>query len=525
MKNLKEILQSKMLAGLLILLLYSCMDKKWDDYYVRPAYLKEGSIMHILAGNADYKEFSSLLRKTGYDSLLTRNEMVTVFAPKNGAFGGIDTTSDLITLKKIMGMHIVHALVFKDKMSNNMYLSVSGKPLRFNVTTDGATVNKINILSFDKRVLNGVVHEVESVIIPLPNLYEFVKADSYLSFFKRYIDSSFIASNIVDVLLNKITGYDTLGNPIYKPPIIYKPGTSDYLQQVPIDDEMELSTIFVPSISALNNNFSKMLAARKGNINLIIPQLNKAHGDTVIGYYFIPANTAYKGDSAVLRDYLFKYAALKGEVAQFANGINNFTNVSGNAFVVDQSKILSDSTKYASNGYMYTLSDITLPDSVYRRSFIFQPRVRIAPNPANPTVTIPNPQIVYRGGSTAPTETATSIAFGGRYTNFDFLNVGAELDIIMPYVINGNYRVNLLLNNNASAYGGGILDAFYGTTFLQRFTPNGFVGKANPFTVTLGNINVTVSGPATFTFRCIARNQNFANPIMYLSAVVLQPIN
>jgi uncharacterized surface protein with fasciclin (FAS1) repeats len=464
MKKSIKIVPNKILAGLLILLLYSCQDKKWDDYYSKPDYLEEGSIMHILSGTSDYKEFSGLIRKTGYDSLLSRNEMFTVFALKNGSFSSIDTTSDLVGLKKIMGMHILPMVVFKDRMSNNNYLSLTGKALKFSETPEGETVNKITFSLFDKRVLNGVIHEVKSVIIPLPSLYELVVTDPDFSSLKlkSYIDSSY--TRIVDTQNNKTIGFDTLGLPIYRTPIIYKQ-SSDYMSLVKIDNEMVLSTLFLPKESAMNSCFSKMLAAREGNRNLITPRLNKMHGDTTVGNYFIPANTAYKGDSAVLKDYLLNNNVLRGEVSAFGGGINSFTNVSGNKFVVNQNQIISGSTKKASNGYIYSLSDFTLPDFVYRKTFIFFLSPKI-PNPANPLQMIDNPGIVYRNGPNPAPVTNYD------YTNlFRFSRIDAELDIIMPYVTKGKYKVTIspLWYRGSRAYEGNRSD---GGTFRRILRNN-----------------------------------------------------
>ena len=512
-----KIVQNKLLAGLLILLAYSCSDKKWDNYYEKPDYLKEGSIMNVLEATSDFKEFSGLLRKTGYDSLLRTNIIFTVFAPKNGSFTGIDTTTDIAALKKIIGMHIVpKAAIYKDKMGTNFFLTASGKPARFNVTQNGGTVNRIEILSFDKRVLNGVLHEIGSVIMPLPNLYDFVLTNPDLLPYKKYIDSSYTQN--VDLLKNRVIGYDSLGKPVYKLPIIYVIQSS-YMSLIKIDTEKVVSTVFMPSATARNNLYSKMLAAREGNINLIIPKLNQKHGDTIIGNYFIAAKTAYKGDSAILMDYFYKNAVLKGEVTAFASGINSFKNLSGGTFVVDKAQILTDSTKYASNGSMYILNDITLPDSAYRRSFISQFRPMVNPTPALPNGSVSNPNITYRNGAAPnPTDNVSATYFGGRYTSFTFRAAYSAIDFKMPYVLKGNYKV--ILKTRVS--GGAVMDAYYGTTKLTRFA--GAVQEASssrPIDAVLGIINVPVTGSVTITFVLVDNRQGSS---FALSAIELAPV-
>ncbi len=278
MKKSIKIVQSKILAGLLILLLYSCSDKKWDEYYIKPDYLADGSIMDVLAENSDYNEFSNLLRQTGYDSLLRKNEIFTVFAVKNGSLGNMSSISDPVELKKSVGMHIVRSAIYKDKLADNNSMSASGKLLMFGSKDDGnVTVNGIVISSFDTRVFNGVIHGIDGSIKALPNFFDYVSNRSNLSFFKSYIDSTF--KKTINRKFNTATGYDSLGKPIWKSPIVYT-AESKYMALSRIDKDDSLSTIFLPTETAVNNRYATMLAANAGNINLIIPKIPAKHGDT-----------------------------------------------------------------------------------------------------------------------------------------------------------------------------------------------------------------------------------------------------
>ncbi len=295
------------------------------------------------------------------------------------------------------------------------------------------------------------------------------------------------------------------------------------MRLVKIDTEMVRSSIFLPTASTMNKVFSKMLAAREGNLNHIIPKLNQKHGDTTIGYYFIPAKTAYKGDSAILMDYLFRNVILRGEVSGFASGNNSFTNISGNTFVVDPVQILTNSIKYASNGDIYPLDDVTLPDFVYRRSFIFRTEPKVY-NTAIPPALIDNPQLVFRGVwvNTEVKPTTGFLPYGGKYGEFTGQTAGTcEMDVIMPYVTKGHYKVTLKVFNRGSS-SGAIFDAYYGTTMLKRFASS-VLGNATDIAVdiSLGIIYVPVTGPAKITFVLVDR-RGVRFP---LSAVVFDPVD
>jgi uncharacterized surface protein with fasciclin (FAS1) repeats len=495
MKNLQKILQRNLVAGLVILTIFSC-NKKWDEYYVRPEYLNNGSVFQVLAGNPDYSQFVSLIKKTGYDSLLTSNSTFTVLALRNGSFAGIDTTN-IPALKKVIGMHIINSEVFSDGMNNNRILSVSGKLLKFAFSQSGQLVNGIAVKALNNKGTNGVIHEVEKVILPLSNLYESLLANPELSSFKTYIDSSF--KLVIDPERNIKVGYDTSFQPIYQQPVIYKQ-MSDYLATSHIDDESAIRTAFMPTNTAVNKALSNLLTARSGRKDLLIPRIGTKHNDTTIGYVFIPNGVGYQGDSLILLDYLFTHPIIDKDIPAMVNNVETYTNIKGNQFTVSQTQLKTVAAT-ASNGTYYTLNDITLPDVVYRPKFMFLPDPKV-PNPANPATTINNPNIIFSGGTnTSPSQTSNSSCYTGKYTRFNFVNVGGNVDFNFPFATKGRYKVNLncYLDNNGS-----IVSANYGSQLLRQNLNSStqYAVAAGMVKIDLGVIDVASDGLVKITFTC-----------------------
>lgn len=496
MKNFIRIIQSKIIVGLLILIVFSC-NKKWDEYYVTPSYIDNGSVFELLGQNPDYSQFVSLVRKTGYDSILRSGGTFTVFALKNGAFTGIDTVTNIVALKKIIGMHILNSTVYTDGMNNTYVLSFSGKLLRFANSPTGPTVNGIVIKGLNSRALNGVIQEVERVILPISNLYEVLLAIPELSLYKTYIDSSF--KFIVDVEKNIRIGYDTSNQPVYQMPIIYKQ-ISTYLAYSGLDDENVIRTVFMPNNTAVNKAISNLLVARAGKTNLIIPKLDTNHKDTIVATIFFPNGMPYPGDTAILLDYLYSHPVIDREITVLA-ATNSFTNLKGEQFMVSQGQLQTNAIP-ASNGIYYILNDITLPDVVYRPRFMFLPFPKVT-NPANPNgPTINNPDIIYSGGTnTSPTQTSNATCYTGKFTRFNFVKVGGKVEFNFPFATKGKYRVNLknYLDNNGS-----IVSANYGSQLLkQNFnTSTQYSVASNMVDVDLGVLNVTSDGPVKLTFTC-----------------------
>lgn len=510
------------IAAALLLLNYSC--KKWDKDYPTPGYVSNGSLLNIINKNSSYKEFSGLLKKSGYDSVLRRTDLYTVLAIKNGAFAGIDTTN-VPLVKRIIGTHIIPTAIYTQGMNNTFFVAVSGKPVYFTQTTGGQAANGFAITATSEKSVNGVIYEIAQAIIPAPNIFEAIQANTNFSFFNSYIISSYV--NVPDPSKNSIIGYDTQLNPIYRQPVILMP-SSAYLNAAKINDEKTVSTAFIPVNSVVNTVLSRMVQFRGGRTNLVIPRVGTAHNDTIIGgSYFIPKGVAYAGDSSILKDYLFNHVIVRGNIQTLA-ATNNFIDIAGNPLMVTSAQVTGGVTT-ASNGAYYTMNDVTLPDEAYRSKFMFVPYTKNAQNGD-----VATPGIVYTGGTTltsaavnntigtAPAVIASNYrAFS---TRFNFTKIGAKVDFNMPFVTHGHYKVLLknYLDNN-----GAVVSANYGSQPLkQNFNTSTLYALAEGVVdVDLGTINVASDGPVDLTFTCAGVSLKSAGQYLFtVDTIILIPV-
>ena len=439
-KNMRNI-QTTVLV-LLILCLCSCNKKSYISD-MEPKYLQEGSLLDHLKKDAELTQFVSLLKKTGYDSVLIRKDLYTVLAIKNGSFNAIDT-NNVSELKKIIAMHILPSALAKEGLAGKRVMAISGKYIKFLELNGSVTANNVNVIGAGDRATNGLIYKVDNVIFSLPSLYDIISTDPKFSIFFNYIKSSYVST--FDPVNNTIIRYDSLGKPVYKQPwvLIYN---SDYLNYSDLGDESEESTLFIPTNDAINVALGRLLAARGNNAQLIIPRISSVHRDTTAGGYYFSQNIPYRGDSTILKDYIFTNIIVKGSVNNLVSGINTFTSKAGNQYQVSSSQV--QATAAASNGTYYTLNDITLPDLVYRKTFMFDPRTI---DPAFP--------VIFSNGAATTNAfvTAALNATFDRYSQFNFNNVNAKMDFTFPFVTGGNYRVVLRHVPNIS---GGIFNSSY----------------------------------------------------------------
>jgi len=96
----------------------------------------------------------------------------TLFAPNNAAFDKLgDILDDLLgqnTLAYILQYHIVDGIVLAEDLRDGPIDSFFGGIINVDVKRNGVTLNgDVNIIKTDIRASNGVIHIIDSVLVPL----------------------------------------------------------------------------------------------------------------------------------------------------------------------------------------------------------------------------------------------------------------------------------------------------------------------------------------------------------------------
>lgn len=170
----------------------SCSD--FDDYNSNPLDQSEAAnktLWENISGNSDLTEFASLLRKAGYDKMLSQPTFYTVFAPLNGTF---DATAlqqeDSATLRSHFAEN--HIALYNHQVSCSIdervkTLNEKSYELKGNgsYTIGGKALSQTNMPS-----INGVMHTINGEMMYYPNIYEYIfqstGCDSLKSFYKHY---------------------------------------------------------------------------------------------------------------------------------------------------------------------------------------------------------------------------------------------------------------------------------------------------------------------------------------------------
>jgi len=132
----------------------------------------------------------------GSDSPL-RNSELTLFAPSNGAFSGLNVdalTSNEAILNRVLNYHVIPGQRLRSgDLSDGQSpptLDAQGATLDVNVTDTSATVNGIPVSTTDLRTENGVVHLIDGVLLQRLDVVQRATVTSALSTLAGAVDAS-----------------------------------------------------------------------------------------------------------------------------------------------------------------------------------------------------------------------------------------------------------------------------------------------------------------------------------------------
>lgn len=134
----------------------------------------EEDVVAIAQSNDDFSILVSALQEADLVETLQGEGPFTVFAPTNAAFekllGELDITADELLaqpdLDKVLTYHVVSGKVLAADLTDGMEAeTVNGEKLMFDLSGD-PMVNESMITSTDMEATNGVVHVIDTVLVP-----------------------------------------------------------------------------------------------------------------------------------------------------------------------------------------------------------------------------------------------------------------------------------------------------------------------------------------------------------------------
>lgn len=337
--------------GVALILINACtLNKEWEPYYDQPGEHLGKNLMDLLRANENYSIFLEKVVETGFDSILVKDQYFTVFVPENSAFDNLPEYS-AEQWKDIIGFHICYESLFVRDFGEVNVLSYPGKYLKIRSEGDiGYRISEasINLENTDQNCSNGVMHEIDKLLVPRDNIYEFIMGlgDDF-SLLKRYINS--MDKVAMDYENSTRIGVDEDGNTIY-------------------DTVWIRSNHYLDNIALIDNESSSITGILVSD-DQIMQSLNGANE------YF--GNVSELGDDDFMRLLSIAYSA------SFFNGIyareelpSELISVEGKRLVFGDVTFSDEVNIELSNGTVHFLSEFNIPKSFYLYPIIIEADVK-----------------------------------------------------------------------------------------------------------------------------------------------------
>mgnify|MGYP001062634450 CR=1 FL=1 len=126
------------------------------------------------SGAENFKTLVAALKAAGLVETLQGEGPFTVFAPSDEAFAKLPagTVEDLLKpdskekLVAILKYHVVPGKVLAADVKTMEARTVQGQSLKLKVSDEGVTVDNAKVVKTDLLAQNGVIHVIDTVILP-----------------------------------------------------------------------------------------------------------------------------------------------------------------------------------------------------------------------------------------------------------------------------------------------------------------------------------------------------------------------
>lgn len=141
---------------------------------------QDQTIVEIAVGNPDFSTLVSLVQAADLVETLSGEGPFTVFAPTNDAFAALPapvvayltSPAGKDTLTSILTYHVVAGKVMSTDLSSGEVATVQGQPIDVVVGDMGVKINNANVVAADIAASNGVIHVIDTVVLPAFDLPE-----------------------------------------------------------------------------------------------------------------------------------------------------------------------------------------------------------------------------------------------------------------------------------------------------------------------------------------------------------------
>jgi uncharacterized surface protein with fasciclin (FAS1) repeats len=148
----------------------------------KKGYVKaDKNIVETASAAGKFETLIAAAKAAGLADALTGDDKLTVLAPTNEAFAALPegTVESLLKpenkaqLAAILKLHVISGKVMaKDVVKASDVATLNGEFLAINASDEGVKIGEANVIKTDIKASNGVIHVIDKVLLPKPDLAE-----------------------------------------------------------------------------------------------------------------------------------------------------------------------------------------------------------------------------------------------------------------------------------------------------------------------------------------------------------------
>lgn len=342
MLNKMKLNSKHIILIILLAVVWGCQEEK-DIYLMgKTEESVDKDLMTLLKEEPNYSKYVELLELHQIDTIFDNGKTITMFIPTNDAIESIQElhldTIDMIRYLIIESYVNIMAVDQSTKIK-----TLSGKFMVVDALNEKRFIDNVEISKAGPLGNNGKYFEINEIVQPRPNLYEYIQASN--PFFKNYIDQQ--DSVFLNLELSTPIGYNDKGETVYDSVISVVNLFEEYFFPVSQEFRTQKATMLLFDQFQFDNA-----------LNLIAEDLSLSSSDAI--------PDQWKND--ILLPYLINQGVFWNELnyADFATG--RIRNIIGDSVNVDPNNIDPFSDFLCSNGKVYSYLDFSIPDSLYKGS-------------------------------------------------------------------------------------------------------------------------------------------------------------
>ena len=132
------------------------------------------TVVAVAASNKDFSTLVAAVKAADLVETLSGDGPFTIFAPNNDAFAKLPkgTVAELLKpenkkkLQAILTLHVVGAKVMAADVKPGKVKTVNGASIEVSVKDGAVTINDAKVIKTDILGSNGVIHVIDTVILP-----------------------------------------------------------------------------------------------------------------------------------------------------------------------------------------------------------------------------------------------------------------------------------------------------------------------------------------------------------------------